>query len=125
MEPAPTEQPRATDSRSVYALIVAVIGLAIPAVLIGLLAHYNVVHNETEKLLWEPSEITSVAGLFTSIVGTLVGAFLGVQVGSAGKEQAETRATVAEQKAARAEAWSQKTLISMLPPEQAQKLTAL
>ena len=125
MEPAPTEQPRVTDSRSMYALIVAVIGLAIPAVLIGLLAHYNVVNNQTEKLLWEPSEITSVAGLFTSIVGTLMGAFLGVQVGSAGKQQAEQRAHEAEKKATEAEMLSRKTLLAMLPPEQARKLTAL
>ena len=45
------------------------------------------------------SDVTSIVGLFTSVLGTLVGAFFGLQIGSAGKEQAEERASDAEKKA--------------------------
>jgi len=48
---------------------------------------------------WAPTDIVAVVGLFTSVVGTLVGAFFGVQVGSSGREQAEQRASKAEKKA--------------------------
>lgn len=54
-------------------------------------------------LLWAgitaANDITSVVGLFTSVLGTLVGAFFGLQIGSAGKEKAEERANDAEKKA--------------------------
>jgi hypothetical protein len=42
--------------------------------------------------IWRLEDVTSVAtaiGATTSLVGTVVGSFLGVQVGSAGKERAE------------------------------------
>lgn len=58
--------------------------------------------------LWNPCFVFS---LFTSVTGTLVGAFFGVQVGSAGKAQLE-----AERK--HAEIMAQMAL-SALPPEQA------
>ena len=75
-----------SDSQSLYALIIGIIGLLIPAVLVGFLAYYNARNANQAAVLWKASEITAVAGLFTSIVGTLVGAFLGVQVGAAGKQ---------------------------------------
>lgn len=50
-------------------------------------------------LNWGASDIIAVVGLFTSVLGTLVGAFFGVQVGSAGREKAEQRAGEAEKKA--------------------------
>jgi hypothetical protein len=62
------------------ALIVAVIGLIIPAVLVISLAWQGCKSNE----------VSTVVGSFTTVVGTLVGAFLGVQVGSAGKQKAES-----------------------------------
>jgi hypothetical protein len=37
------------------------------------------------------SDIVAVVGVFTSVTGTLVGAFIGVQVGSTGKETALQR----------------------------------
>jgi hypothetical protein len=43
--------------------------------------------------------ISSIVGLFTSVLGTLVGAFFGLQIGSAGKEKAEERADNAQKKA--------------------------
>jgi len=67
------------DVRVGSALIVAVVGLLIPAVLVVFL-----VYND-----WKSNEVSTIVGLFTSVVGTLVGAFLGVQVGAAGKAKAE------------------------------------
>ena len=60
------------------ALVVAVIGLLLPALLVVFLVIYG----------WKADEISTVVGLFTGLVGTLVGAFLGVQVGSSGRQTA-------------------------------------
>ncbi len=68
----------------------SVIGLALAALLVG-------------ALLWAgwktAADVTSVVGLFTSILGTLVGLFFGLQVGSADKAKAEDRAERAQKKA--------------------------
>jgi len=77
------------------ALIVAVVGLLIPALLAFGLSF---------RPVWQPSDIATLVGLFTGVVGTLVGAFLGVQVGSAGKQKAENLANRA---------------LAALPPDQA------
>jgi hypothetical protein len=45
------------------------------------------------------ADITSVVGLFTTTLGTLVGAFFGLQIGSSGKEAAEKRADDSQKKA--------------------------
>jgi hypothetical protein len=80
------------------ALIVAVVGLLIPAVLaFGLSFRPD----------WKPNDISTLVGVFTGVVGTLVGAFLGVQVGSAGKQKAENLANRA---------------LAALPPEQANEV---
>ena len=59
---------------------------------------------------WE--DVTSVAtaiGATTSLVGTVVGSFLGVQEGAAGKERAEADRRRVEEVA--------RLALSMLPPE--------
>ena len=86
------------DLRYGAALIVAVIGLLIPAVLVYALS---------PKDGWTAKDIAAIVGLFTSVVGTLVGAFLGVQVGSAGKQKAEQLANRA---------------LAALPPEKAKEV---
>ncbi|OGX91299.1 hypothetical protein BEN49_20325 [Hymenobacter coccineus] len=58
----------------------------------------------TEANQWKASELVSLAGLFTGIVGTLVGAFLGVQVGAQGKDAAEKQTVLADKRATKAEA---------------------
>ena len=64
---------------------------------------------------WEDvTNIATVIGATTSLVGTVVGAFLGVQVGSVGKERAEADRQRSEEMAQRA--------LSMLPPEVARHL---
>jgi len=44
------------------------------------------------------ADVTSVVGLLTSLLGTIVGAFFGLQIGAAGKQDAERRAENAEKK---------------------------
>jgi len=67
------------ETRVGSALIIAVTGILVPAILAAYLAHAN----------WKATDIGSIIGIFTGLVGTLVGAFLGVQVGSAGKRKAD------------------------------------
>jgi hypothetical protein len=44
------------------------------------------------------TDIVAVVGLFTSVLGTLVGAFFGLQIGSADKSRAEDRADNAQKR---------------------------
>ena len=63
------------------------------------------------------NDVTSVAtaiGATTSLVGTVVGSFLGVQVGSAGKERVEADRKQLEETA--------RIALSMLPPEVARQV---
>ncbi|HSK83501.1 MAG TPA: hypothetical protein VK902_08880 [Rubrobacter sp.] len=65
------------------------------------------------------SEVTSVAtvvGAVASLVGTVVGAFFGVQVGAVGKERADAARERSER--------GVKAALSMLPPEAAEQLRA-
>lgn len=39
---------------------------------------------------WKASDVTALVGAITTFIGTVVGAFLGVQIGSAGKQKAES-----------------------------------
>src|ERR687884_148624 len=64
---------------------------------------------------WDDATNTAaVIGATTSLVGTVVGAFLGVQVGSAGKERAEADRRRLEQFA--------RLALAMLPPEVASQV---
>jgi hypothetical protein len=60
------------------------------------------------------ADVTSLVGVFTGVVGTLVGAFFGVQAGAAGKDKAEKDRDKNAELARRA--------IGMLPPDQARTL---
>jgi hypothetical protein len=93
-----------TDSMRIrYAFWLAVIGLGLAALLVMFLVLAG----------WKTaSDVAAVVGLFTSVLGTLVGAFFGVQIGSAGKEKERRAAEAAERLAQRA--------LAALPPEQAQ-----
>lgn len=63
------------------------------------------------------SDVTAVVGSVTGMVGTIIGAFFGVQVGSAGKEKAESDRKVAEDKALR--------LASAMQPEVAVRILGM
>ena len=56
---------------------------------------------------WKPADITTLIGSLTTFLGTVVGAFLGVQVGAAGKANAENVARRA---------------LAALPPESARQV---
>ena len=88
--------------RIVYAFWLAVLGLAIAAVLVVFLVFQG---------KYESKDVLAVVGLFTSVLGTLVGAFFGLQVGSSGRESAQEAARDANNVAQRA--------LAALPPEQA------
>ncbi len=63
------------------------------------------------------AEVTSVAtvvGAVASLVGTVVGAFFGVQVGAVGRDRAEASRERSEELA--------RAALSMLPPESAEQL---
>jgi hypothetical protein len=83
------------DLRYGSALLVALGGLLIAAVLACVLAI---------QTTWKASDVTALMGTFTTIIGTLVGAFLGVQVGAAGKQKSDHLAHKA---------------LAALPPEEA------
>jgi hypothetical protein len=60
------------------------------------------------------SSVATVVGAVSSLVGTVVGAFFGVQFGSAGKERAEAARDRSQEIA--------EVALSMLPPESANQL---
>jgi hypothetical protein len=62
----------------------------------------------------EVANVATVVGAVSSLVGTVVGAFFGVQFGSAGKERAEAARDRSQEMAEAA--------LSMLPPETANQL---
>lgn len=72
--------------RVLAAFAIVTLGLTIFA----LLAYYLNVKNE-----WKAAEVTALVGTLTTFLGTVVGAFLGVQVGASGKAQADNLARAA------------------------------
>jgi MFS superfamily sulfate permease-like transporter len=69
----------------------------------------------------EASEIVAVIGLFTSVTGTLVGAFFGLQIGQAGAEHERRSRQSAEQNRQRAEEVTRRAL-AHLPPDTAKEV---
>ncbi len=78
------------------ALLVILLGLGVIAFLVNSL--------EVGEGKWQPSDVIALVGALTTFLGTVIGAFLGVQVGAAGRENAERLASRA---------------LSALPPEAA------
>ena len=64
----------------------------------------------------EVTNVATVVGAVSSLVGTVVGAFFGVQVGAVGKERADAARERSEQ--------GIKAALSILPPEAAEQLRA-
>ena len=103
LSPAP---PEIEQLRIKYAFWLAIIGLSIAAILVMFLVYRG----------WSEAErVVAVVGLFTSVLGTLVGAFFGMQIGAAGKEKDQQARQNAESLARKA--------LSALPPESAQRIT--
>lgn len=70
---------------------------------------------------WKPSDITTLIGSLTTFLGSVVGAFLGVQVGAAGKSKLEADRAQAEAGRDKAETLARKALAA-LSPEDAKNL---
>ncbi len=87
---ANTTEPQAVDGlRIERAFQLAAFGLGLIAALVVFLSWRG----------WgSASDVISLAGLFTSVLGTLVGAFFGLQIVAASKQQAEERADTAQRK---------------------------
>lgn len=82
------------------ALLVTFLGFIVIAILVYLLP---------VKDGWKASEVTALVGSLTTVLGTIVGAFLGVQAGSAGRQKAENLANRA---------------LAALPPAEAARVLA-
>ncbi|OGO09954.1 MAG: hypothetical protein A3K46_05140 [Chloroflexi bacterium RBG_13_60_9] len=94
----------ADELRVRYGFWVVVIGLAI----VGIVFVVAI-------LKWTTAaDVATAVGSLTGVVGTIVGAFFGVQVGSSGKEKAEADRATAENKAM--------SFAAELPPELAKKV---
>ena len=58
----------------------------------------------------ESAELVAILGLFTSVTGTLVGAFFGLQIGAAGAEHERRSRETAEESRERAEEVTRRAL---------------
>lgn len=87
--------------RMKYAFWLAVLGLGLSAAIVIFLV--------TVPGMKDATSITAIVGLFTSVTGTLVGAFFGLQIGSAGVEQQRADRIQAEKTA--------QTALAMLDPK--------
>jgi hypothetical protein len=103
--PAPTSE-EIDRLRLRYGFWITITGFAL-VFLITLIATFRWV---------EVTNVATVVGAVSSLVGTVVGAFFGVQVGAVGKERAEAARERSEQ--------GIKAALSMLPPEAAEQLRA-
>jgi hypothetical protein len=102
--PEKATEVKAEELRYQYGFWVAMVGFVLIAVVFV-----------TATMKWATAtDVSAVVGLVTSMVGTVVGAFFGVNVGSAGRAEAENRASKAEKKAV--------YLAGMLNPNDAQRI---
>jgi MFS-type transporter involved in bile tolerance (Atg22 family) len=93
--------------RMKYGLWIILTGFLLVALITGV----------TGASIYKWNDVTSVAtaiGATTSLVGTVVGSFLGVQVGSAGKERVEADRVQLEE--------TVRLALSLLPPEVARQV---
>ena len=77
-------------SRVRHAFWLAIIGLFLAAAL----AIFLVIKGEAK--ITNSAEVVALVGLFTSVTGTLVGAFFGLQIGAAGAEHERSSRRQAE-----------------------------
>jgi hypothetical protein len=88
-----------------YAFWLAVVGLLLAVTLVLFLYFRGMTAS---------NDIVAVVGVFTGVTGTLVGAFFGVQIGSAGREEERTERRNAEMMV--------KWALATMPPEDARQL---
>lgn len=79
------------DGKSLYGFLVVIAGF----VLVGIVFYFSI-----HKWL-ESKDVTAAVGSVTSVVGTLAGAFFGVNIGAAGKARAESERNSAQKTVAK------------------------
>jgi len=101
----PTKLDFSTDElRMKYGFWVVIIGL----ILVGIVFIVAIVKWTTA------ADVATAVGSLTGVVGTIIGAYFGIQIGSAGKEKAEADRAIAEKKAI--------SLAAELPPNVAKNV---
>ena len=96
----------ANTIKTIGAFLVIVVGLVVIALV--------VMKIPVSAEGWKPSDVTTIVGSLTTFLGSVVGAFLGVQVGAAGKDKAEAARAKAEDTAKKA--------LAALPPGDAERI---
>ncbi len=102
-------------SRIRHAFWLSISGLVLAAMLTVFLVCF------TKIKLEKSAEVVAIVGLFTSVTGTLVGAFFGLQIGQAGAEHERRNRQIAEQSRQRAEEVTRRAL-AHLPPDTAKEV---
>ena|SRR5215469_6233917 len=92
-----------------HAFLLSVFGLGLAAALTVFL----VVATKTK--VEASAEVVAIVGLFTSVTGTLVGAFFGMQIGAAGAEHERRNRQSAEEGRQRAEDVTRRALAHLRP----------
>ncbi len=96
----------ANTLKTVSAFLVIIVGLVVMAVL--------VVKLSVAGGQWKPAEITALVGALTTFLGSVVGSFLGIQIGAAGKGKLEGEKERAQETANLA--------LAALQPDEAKKI---
>jgi len=102
-------------SRIRHAFWLSIVGLALAAVLTFFLVHI------AKAKVEDSTDVVAIVGLFTSVTGTLVGAFFGLQIGQAGAEHERRNRQIAEQSRQRAEEVT-RIALAHLPPDTAKEV---
>jgi hypothetical protein len=102
-----------------HAFWLSLFGLTLAAAL----AVFLIVRSK-EGMVDESSEVVAIVGLFTSVTGTLVGAFFGLQIGAAGAERERRSRETAEASRQKAEERTRIALAQMDPGKAEQFLKA-
>jgi hypothetical protein len=92
-----------------HAFWLSIFGLGLAAALTVFLVYF------TETEVKTPAEVVGIVGLFTSVTGTLVGAFFGLQIGAAGAEDERRNRQIAEDSRAKAEQVTRRALAHLNP----------
>jgi vacuolar-type H+-ATPase subunit I/STV1 len=92
-----------------HAFWLSIIGLTLAAALAVLLVRRQ------EMKVSTSAEVAAIVGLFTSVTGTLVGAFFGLQIGAAGAEHERRSRQRAEESRQRAEQLTRRALAHLHP----------
>jgi hypothetical protein len=100
-----------------HAFLLSVFGLGLAAALTVFLVVATKTKVETS------AEVVAIVGLFTSVTGTLVGAFFGMQIGAAGAEHERRNRQSAEDNRQRAEEVTRRALAHLSPDAAKQVLS--